>query len=523
MKLTDATKADRHFRAYRRCLTLAQTIDRQLQYYNKHHSSQLSPGHQAKAERAIASLNELRQIIVRLDRYELKSHTQARDLIERPTKDTLAEIFTGLPARRPAQRTGIEQAVVDLMNQTGKNTRQQAHRATLGYEIAHRASLGWFMVFNTLTVNSNHYHKVFNPDSTAFKDYLRHVDRQSAQSSYGSIRAAIGREHHTYFAVVEEGAQNGRLHIHVVHFLKNLPKGSADPNRGLAVPTRRELSTLKAKWPFGFSSPIMVRYSPQDAYGLAGFRWPYDTKTEKPYAIGSPLRLSSYMSKYIMKSYNSSKRSSQLWRIRKTQSLGQQVLQELLSTLTDPQLLEVARCPSQNLKLNNQRIPHQLLRHQALRLYSTRPSRPGKPTILAIARDLQPALSPLQCLRGSTRTSPGSSPQNSTPTPTSTTAAEAISDATWSALRGSARAINSRYFRFSTQPPGTTSTRDHLWPTDPHSSQARPSPGHLPGRAQPAQRQEQTRHPGSPGSTRDHSLGDARRHTQPPLTQPTEA
>lgn len=467
MNITDATKASRHFRQYRKCLSLIQSIESRLAWYLKHMPDRVSPAHIAGAQRTCAQLTQISQIITRLDSNELKSHTlkygpRYDDLIRRPTRDLLWDVFHTLPQPRPGQKTVMEQSIIDLMTEAGRNQRAEAHKAALMYEIAYRAAQGWYMIFNTLTVEDGNYNKVFTKDGAPFRDYIRHVSRLSAQASYGSIRNAIGKEHHTYFAVIEEGAKNGRLHIHVLHALQNLPKGSRDPNRALAIPYRRELSSLKALWPYGTSSPLMVRYSPLDAFGKAGYRWPYDTKKEKPMLVKSPLAIAGYMSKYIVKSYVSPKRSKLLWRVRKTQRLGNALIQELLSTLTPPQLLAVANCPSLNLKLNNKKIPAQLLRLQALLAYS-RLSTVDNPSLLAICKDLQPALSPLRAWRASNPNGRTFNPQKTGSTKTETIKGEDISDATWETLKAASSELSNRYLRVSTKPSGTTSTRDLIF------------------------------------------------------------
>lgn len=467
MKLTDVTIVDQTFRAYRRLTTLAETIQRQADYYQKSHPERYSPRHAKAAFAALARLTELKTAL-RLDSTELNSHTLGDRMLRLPVKDILAGIFDGLPLPGKAQPTDLEQALIDNMNTAGRQARCASHEARLAWEIAYRASQGWFMLFNTLTVAPGEYYKVFHPDSDAFQTYIRKIDNLCAKAAYGSTRNAAGKEYHTYCAVIEEGAKHGRLHIHVLHLFSHLPPEAQDPNKALRVPYRRELNVFKARWLHGFTSPIMVRYSPQDAYGKKGYRWPYDNRTQAAYLIRTPLHIAGYMSKYITKTYTSKKRTENLWRIRRTRNLGQTIPQELLSTLTPSQLLAVASCSSLNTKINNRRIPRAILQQEALRQYQKRrnshSSKNRARTLAEMAEHIAPMPSPLHALRGSTRTTIINSLQKHTDTLTQVIKDTDEFDNAWRALKASAYALNQKYFRKS-YIQGTTSNADHLYST----------------------------------------------------------
>lgn len=472
MNITDVATVDPTFKAYRRTITLAYSIEREAAYHQKVHPHAYSPAHAKAAEAALASLNALNSAL-RLDSTELNSHTLGEPLLRLPVRSILDSIFLGLPAPGRAQYTDLEQAVIDGMNTAGRQARAYAHQSRLAWEIAYRTKQGWFGVFNTLTVAPGNYHKVFSKRSRAFQDYIRKMDRIFAQAAYGSIRNAKGKEYHTYFAVVEEGAKHGRLHIHVVHMFKALPPQCLDPNRALSRPARRELTGLKTHWPYGFSSPIMVRYSPQDAYGRKGFRWPIDSRTNAPLVIKSPLHLAGYLSKYITKSYHSKKRSELLWRIRKSQRLGQHVLTELLSTLTLPQLLAVASCRSLHPKLNNSRIPTRQLTQAALRTYNLRAASSKTPvsSLAEMGALIEPIPSLLTSLRGSTRTTQINSLQNATDTLTRIIKDADAFEQARGALKRAAKLINERYFHKG-YTYGTTSSADHIYAAAPAYAEA---------------------------------------------------
>jgi len=467
MKITDAAIVDPTFRAFRKLTTLIETIEREREYYEKHYGHIYSPAHARAAQAALAQAQALKSAL-RLDSTELNSHTLGQPLLRLPVAEILDGIFTGLPLPGPAQPTALEQALIDNMNMAGRQARCAGHEARLAWEIAYRASQGWFMLFNTLTVAPGHYHKVFHKESTAFQDYLRKIDRKLARAAYGSVRNAKGKDYHTYCAVVEEGAKHGRLHIHVLHLFSHLPPEAADPNKALRVPYRRELNVFKAEWLNGFTSPIMVRYSPQDAYGRKGYRWPYDNRTQAAYLIRTPLHIAGYMSKYITKTYISKKRAENLWRIRRSRNLGQTIPKELLSTLTPSQLLAVASCNSLNLKINNRKIPRAILQQEALRQYqqnrNQHSSSKRRPTLAEMGALIAPILSPLHSLRGSTRANLTSSLANTTNTLTQIIKDEEEFNEAWRALKASATLVNRKYFRKSYLQ-GTTSNADHLYAT----------------------------------------------------------
>ena len=82
------------------------------------------------------------------------------------------------------------------------------------YQMQEAHSKGWYIIFNTLTVNNHNYATVFQ-NGKAFKGYLRKVKNAVTTPTERSM----GIINHHHFAVVEEGDQNGRLHIHVIHMV----------------------------------------------------------------------------------------------------------------------------------------------------------------------------------------------------------------------------------------------------------------------------------------------------------------
>src|SRR5699024_3586690 len=118
---------------------------------------------------------------------------------------------------------------------------------------------GWFIVFDTLTLADDRL-EAFYDNPNALRDYFRDIGRL--------VLAAEGRKAndshadcYQYFCVPEYGTANGRLHFHAVHFMRTLPTGSVDPNFGRRVRNRRQLNSLQNTWPYGYSMPIVVRYT----------------------------------------------------------------------------------------------------------------------------------------------------------------------------------------------------------------------------------------------------------------------
>src|SRR2546428_12321081 len=92
---------------------------------------------------------------------------------------------------------------------------------------------GWFIVFAPLTLADDGL-EAFYDNPNALRDYFRDIDRM--------VLAAEGRKANVphadcyqYFCVLDYGRANGRLHFHVVPFMRTLPTGSVDPNSGRRV------------------------------------------------------------------------------------------------------------------------------------------------------------------------------------------------------------------------------------------------------------------------------------------------
>jgi len=456
MRVSDMVKTDPLYRYYRKAISLLASLDRREDFYQKRYT--LQPRH---LDRLRAIRNQLTTYIARLDKIEFISDTPATPacLLD-PVARTMAFVFEGLPEPGKASHGSFEAHLCAAMTLAGRQRATAEHKFWLSCEVAYRAAQGWAMVFNTLTVNRHAYLKVFGEDSREFRAYIDAVDRACAQSAYGSVRLAKGKDYHSYFAVVEEGSLHGRLHIHVLHFIKTLPEGCVDPNLGRRAPSRWELDLFRRWWPHGHSSPLTVRYSAQDYYGRAGYRWPLDKKTGQPFKSGSPQRVAGYVSKYILKSYASQKRSEYLWRVRKKQRLGRQLLSTLMRHLPLLCLVTLSTDTATQYRLNNRPIPNQLLRLEALRTLRNRLSTNN---LFTSARALEPRPSLLRLWRDSIdQSDSGHSFRNTMFSDLTSSPVEAIFDDARTILRRKFLALSERFYPVSTNAGQYQSTRDFV-------------------------------------------------------------
>lgn len=245
----------------------------------------------------------------------------------------------------------------------------------LRYEMHFRLKQGWFVIFNTLTCDAQNINRVFESGSMDWSNYIRSVDRSIGCKIFGTWRNAIqarreGNEFHTYFAVVERGTEHGRLHIHVLHFMKDLPFGYSCPNKGLITPNKREYSSFKCFWRFGFSTPVAVRINLSDAWSKIGWRWPVVLIDGKynPVKSSHPDAVCNYLGAYITDileyDNNNNRKVGIRWRVRTSRKLGLLPLEILLGKLSRVSILRLCQNPIQlsRLKLLKRPIPRHLMR-----------------------------------------------------------------------------------------------------------------------------------------------------------------
>lgn len=466
MRITDAVKVDHEYRHYRKAQTLLQTIHRRSDWYNRHMPGTLTPTHAARASEITRAL-ELEVAGPKLA-WEINTSLSRRPILQLPVKEIMDYIFPNLAPPQPAQLNELENSLVELMTMRGRTLAAQQHKFLLMCEIAYRAKQNWYMIFNTLTVAPGEYYAVFDKRSKSFKNYIRKYERLATDTTNQSLRSQKHNHNNIHFACVEEGAKHGRLHIHCLHLSQIPPKGAYDPNHAKLRPTERELDCIRNLWPHGRSAPIIVRYSPKDAWGQKGYRWPIDHNTNAPMQIKSPLALANYLSKYITKGYNSCQRAKLLWRVKKSHKLGTKLLDELAEQLSTSTLLILTHADNLKSKLNNTTIPQNLLRQASLRTLRNRlstTSHNGFTNLTEIAKHCTPRLSPLHYSRASTKTIQENNQQNTLFLSILNLSNEASSRDAWHDLQKATKAINDKYFPANSGVYGTTSTRDHIYNT----------------------------------------------------------
>lgn len=406
-------------------------------------------------ERLNAVLVDLDEFIgcVRLDNNTIKSHTHTPAILGFSVEWVQNHVWPDAPSPGPAQLNRLEKEICKSMAQKSRTAKGAEICFLVESAVAAANAENWFMVFNTLTVKDGEYDAVFG-NKDAWRDYIRKADRLFAQAAYGSIRAAKGKRYHDYLAVVEAGSTTGRLHIHVLHLFSHLPPGFDDPNTGLAVPYRREIAALKGLWPHGNSAPIAVRYNITDAYGLAGWRWPFDRKTQKGLKANAPLAVARYVAKYVTKSTNSNS-GGYAWRVKKSQTLGRMILERLVQETTTTTLTTISSNPLLTLRLGRKKVPGSLLRMLSLREIQNRSSMID---LFTLGMDAEPQPSLLQRSRALTHGNANPKWQNSGTTVPEHTRTKDISDALRE-LSALEQKYNGLYYEASSTTPRAIETR----------------------------------------------------------------
>lgn len=230
--------------------------------------------------------------------YGTSDHRSAfnKYMAQRSKCDVLSDYCT---PRRAAKRDEAYKMCFEL----SYSTRAAEYRQRLNYECSLALRNGWYLVFDTVTLDPRHVASFANSPN-AIRDYCRSIGRLVNQACGLAARESTVNTY-KYFCVPEYGTQNGRLHFHLIHMMKALPLGSIDPNLapvfrgGVSIRARREVGTLKGLWPYGFSTPIACRYS-NDAYSRSGWLWPTDSKGT-PIPNKPIIAVARYITKYITK------------------------------------------------------------------------------------------------------------------------------------------------------------------------------------------------------------------------------
>lgn len=210
-----------------------------------------------------------------------------------------------------------EKRFLSRLEIANRNARARDHMNRIHLEVIEKIHLGWFIVFDTLTVSEWNYNKVFKKDSREFEKYIRRFRRLLGYDKETNK--------HSYFCVTEYGKERGRLHYHCLHFLEKWPEKFSDPNYGAGVPYRRIVDGFRAAWQNGFCGPIAVRFSGDDSFGRLGWRWPVvrnDDGSVTALDPSAPAQMAFYMGKYL----NKEKGKDFKWKTRISQKFGSEIL-----------------------------------------------------------------------------------------------------------------------------------------------------------------------------------------------------
>ena len=301
-------------------------------------------------------------------------------------------------------------------------------KTRLSMSLCEAVEKGWFIVFGTLTVNSDPFFigcdcgindwivganenflmckgceeikyrkeivldnlkKVFGNGSDVWRTYINKIKRDVGIAKYGSWRAAKSQQFFDYCAVVEEGALNGRLHIHVVLMMAGDDNGRIaieDPNKGLKMPYRRELDDLERYWEYGISQYIPVRFSNSDSWGKMGWSWPFmrEGLPLEPTDVG---KLSNYLVKYILKSKLNDKGVAK-WRTRCNKEMGKRKMENVLHRMQDEWIVALVMFNKypRKVKLYGEKVPTRYVRAMAVKELVSRYRRSRK-SLEALPRD----------------------------------------------------------------------------------------------------------------------------------------
>jgi len=375
---TDISQSDKYYR-------LKFKIENRLEWLNQKFNLCKSINTNENNQLRMNSLNQtLNNYIQRLDilisKCPTTKFTEYMEIYNKvknwPDRETHFSDMFNLEA--PNYSTMVDKPFpLGLLELSNRNMIYRSTSARIQLEIKHALEKNWFMVFNTLTVNPLHYNEVFKTGSSCWINYIRKIKRHIGAKLYGSKRAAEimekqGYSYFEYFAVVEYGGKTGRMHIHVLMFMPVLPRGAVDPNSGIKVPIKSEINTFKQFWPYGYSSPVAVRFGGNDAYGRLAWKWPLDVNLE-PRKSSDPGKVAGYLVKYLQKAQKQSiGKDSKTWKSRISHNLGKKQLNQSISLLNPSQLQAIVATKyiaGYRLKVKNIIIPYRLIRKVALKKY----------------------------------------------------------------------------------------------------------------------------------------------------------
>lgn len=219
-----------------------------------------------------------------------------------------------------------QSTVSRVMRQSSYKQAQTFYSQKIAFEIQTANEKGWFMVFDTLKFadeklaqfykDSNHPNALERPINKYLGNYAKSISNQLGYKRKDKINRT---EYYRYFCVPEYGGETNRLHFHILHLMKVLPRGcSTDPNSDNPSHTYREVQGMKYNWNYSAqTTPIAVRYA-GDAF-KAKLDWLFPKQeTSKgliPVKISDSKGLAVYMSKYVAKGVDTLESQGDKWNL----------------------------------------------------------------------------------------------------------------------------------------------------------------------------------------------------------------
>lgn len=306
-------------------------------------------------------------------------------------RERKSAFFEKFEARELSEFVSVQ---LDELRVATRAARYAEHISANVFELVDCLTKEWFPFFVTLTVSDDQYVNVFDSGSRVWNNYIRRV-RRAVGVRLGIPKAVADRRNiHRYFAVVERGGRNGRLHIHCLHLCKASPIALIDPNCGLRVPDKFEMTEWSKFWGYGFVSARPVRFNSYDIFTKCGFRWPveFDEKTNcyKPYEAKGVVAVARYIGKYLLKSENEKDdllwareryvmqkklieiSPKTVWRVKKSRGYGEMQLRMLIQSLPVKFLWMIMRGLLPRLVMHWQPVSKVLLRKLAAQEISRR-------------------------------------------------------------------------------------------------------------------------------------------------------
>lgn len=260
------------------------------------------------SEQLLCEFEIVEDVLNQLDIYNTIDHPPTGDeLFLKKYGKSPSYVLRKYITDRPAKDLKNDYGIIDepkfkdeatrLLIKAQANSRRNETIQRIHNEMTLRHSQGWYFIFDTLTL-SNDCVQQFYETKTALRDYFRVVSRKVLSAEGRPVKESSS-DCYSYICVPEFGGETGRLHFHIVHFMRTLPSGTVDPNFGKQKRIYRQVDTLRGLWKYGFTQPIAVRYS-GDAFTKRGWLTPVD-KDGKSVDSKPMIAVAHYVAKYINK------------------------------------------------------------------------------------------------------------------------------------------------------------------------------------------------------------------------------